>query len=189
MHPRSDSCTTVQVSPTTLEEMFDCIRTVGEVLGVPERSNDLCKSLRCRLEVVNRKLADREIRRRSRVLSLEGLAPLCVGGGWLPDVKWAAGCEDALGDVGRAPARVIQCNDVANADPDGLVIRPCSASTARTLNELHLLNSPEFWKLRCVQNGDLYVIDHGRVSRPSPRLVDAVEMLSVFLCNVLPPNM
>jgi hypothetical protein len=42
-----------------------------------------------------------------RVLSLEGLNPLALGGQWLPDVKLAAGCWDASGQqAGAQPERV-----------------------------------------------------------------------------------
>jgi iron complex transport system substrate-binding protein len=107
----------------------------------------ICDKLRHRLQVVKLKLEDRETTARPRVLSLEGLAPLCVGGGWLPDLKVAAGCEDALGDAGGVPARILGWDDVVNADPDVLVISPCSASVSRTLKELYLLNTSEFWSL------------------------------------------
>jgi len=185
----SGTCKTVQVSPKTLEEMFQAVVDVGAALGVPDKiSSDLCDRLRRRLEAVKHKLAERKTKRRPRVLSLEGLAPLCVGGGWLPDIKAAAGCDDALGDAGGAPARILEWTDVLSADPDILILSPCSASPVRTLNELYLLNSPEFWSLRCVQNGDVFVIDHGKFSRPGPRLVDAVEMLATLLCGISPPD-
>ncbi len=182
------TCKTVQVSPTTLEGMFNSIVTVGKALGIPDESINLCDMLRHRLEVVERKLTERKNQSGPRVLSLEGLSPLCVGGGWLPDIKTAAGCQDALGDVGGSPARVLEWNDVLTADPDVLIISPCSASVSRTLNELYLLNSTEFWKLRCVRDGNVYVMDHSKFSRPGPRLVDAIEMLATILCGIDPPQ-
>jgi cobyrinic acid a,c-diamide synthase len=180
-------CKIVQVSPTTLEGMFKSIMDVGGAMGVPEKSMSFCKALRQRLATLADKVA-KQGKKRPRVLSLEGLSPLCVGGGWLPDVKSAAGCEDALGDVGGAPARIISWDEVACADPDVLIISPCSGSTDRTLNELYLLNTPEFWNLRCVRYGNVYVIDHGMFSRPGPRLVDGAEMLATLLLGVAPPD-
>lgn len=184
----SDVCKTVQVSPTTLEGMFQSILDVGAALHVQERSVSLCAHLRQRLDVVATKINELGLKQRPRVLSLEGLSPICVGGNWLPDVKTAAGCDDALCDVGGSPARVLQWSDVEKADPDVLILSPCSATTSRTLNELYLLNTPEFWKLRCVRNGDVYVIDHSKFSRPGPRLVDGVELLATLLCGVTPPD-
>lgn len=181
-------CKPVQVSPTTLEGMFQSILDVGGALGVKERSLSLCNDLRQRLDVVTAKIAALKMKKHPRVLSLEGLSPLCVGGNWLPDVKVAAGCDDALGDVGGSSARVLSWCDVQKADPDVLILSPCSATTSRTLKELHLLNSPEFWRLRCVRNGDVYVLDHSKFSRPGPRLVDGVELLATLLCGITAPD-
>lgn len=48
-----------------------------------------------------------DLARPARVLSLEGLNPLVLGGQWLPDVKLAAGCVDASGQKpGDGPQRI-----------------------------------------------------------------------------------
>merc|ERR1712238_123031 len=44
------------------------------------------------------------------------------------------------------------------------------------------------WKLRCVQNGEVYIIDHGCFSRPGPRIVEGVEMMAALFRNILPPK-
>ena len=50
------------------------------------------------------------------------------------------------------------------------------------MDKLHLLASaPEFWALRCVKGGDVYILDHAKFSRPGPRLVDDTEMLAALL--------
>jgi len=77
---------------------------------------------------------------------------------------------------------------VLSVNPDVLILSPCSSSPQRTLDELHLLSSePSFWKLRCVQIGEVYIIDHNRFSRPGPRLVSGVEMLASLLRGIPPP--
>mmetsp|Transcript_32892 Transcript_32892/g.79596 ORF Transcript_32892/g.79596 Transcript_32892/m.79596 type:complete len:705 (-) Transcript_32892:35-2149(-) len=122
---------------------------------------------------------------RPRVLSLEGLSPLCTGGNWLPDMKWAAGCVDALGDVGGCSSRIISWEEIANADPDILMISPCSASTTRTLNEIHLVASNAiFWSLKCVQRGKIYIMDHSRFSRCGPRMVEGIEMMAILFRGI-----
>ena len=158
---------------------------VGLALDAEVKAKSLVSELRGRLDFLEEEIESHISVRRPRVLSLEGLSPLCTGGCWLPDVKYAAGCEDALGDVGGCPPRVLTWDDILEADPDVLLISPCSASPARTMNELHLLaSSKEFWALRCVQTGDVYVLDHSKFSRPGPRLVDGAEMLAVLLRDV-----
>jgi hypothetical protein len=51
--------------------------------------------------------SEAEWQRAPRVLSLEGLNPLVLGGQWLPDVKLAAGAVDASGQQpGDPPTRI-----------------------------------------------------------------------------------
>jgi iron complex transport system substrate-binding protein len=51
-----ETCLTVQVSPTTLEEVRQSILNVGAALGVEEKGEELCRSLRARLQVVATKV-------------------------------------------------------------------------------------------------------------------------------------
>jgi len=177
----------IQIAPTSLEELFECIEKIAIALDVPERGAELIKSGLERLQRIETEVAKMNSPR-PRVLSLEGLAPLCTGGHWLPDMKYAAGCVDALGDIGGCPARIITWEEILSSDPDILVISPCSASPTRTLNELHLLASTtEFWKLRSVQQGEVYIFDHGCFSRPGPRLIEGVEMMAALFRNIPPP--
>jgi len=177
----------VQVAPTTLEGLFDCIKVIANALGSSKQGDELALNLRSRLQMIEEQVETSK-EPRPRVLSLEGLAPLCTGGHWLPDMKHAAGCIDALGDKSGCAARIITWEEISTADPDILVISPCSASPTRTLNDMHLVaSSSEFWKLRCVQKGDVYIMDHGCFSRPGPRLVEGIEMMrAAFFCDILP---
>ena len=174
-----DTCQIVSVAPTTIAEMLQAIHDVGIALDIEAKAKELMSVLSQRLDAVR---CGCQKKCRPRVVSLEGLAPLCTGGGWLPDMKERAGCVDAFGDKPGCKARIRTWEEIIDADPDVLLISPCSGSPARTLNELHLLASaPEFWSLRCVQRGEVYVLDHSLFSRPAPRLVDGVEMLAALL--------
>jgi len=178
----------IKVAPTTLNGLFDSIRDISVVLNISGRGEDLCKSLQERLKRVRNEVS-RLTSPRPKLLSLEGLAPLCAGGHWLPDLKYEAGCIDATGDTGGCAAKILTWDDITAADPDILMISPCSATTTRTLNELHLLAStPQFWKLRCVQKGLVYVVDHEYFARPGPRIVEGVEMMATLFRNISPPS-
>lgn len=181
----SAPCRVVCVAPTRLEEMFECVATVAKELGVMKAGENLVQQLRGRLAAIKARLSGKKP---LKVISLDGLYPLCVGGGWLPDVKEAAGCVDALGDVGGCAPHHVTWGEILQNDPDALIISPCSGRPTRTLNELHLLQSREFWQLRCVRTGQVYVLDHGFFSRPGPRLVEGVELLASLLHGIPPPE-
>ncbi len=180
--------TVVHVAPTTLRGLFDSINDIAEALDIVDRGNDLIRTLKDRLGRIQEEVSELEAPR-PKILSLEGLAPLCTGGHWLPDLKFEAGCADALGHIGGCPAKILSWDEIIDADPDILVISPCSGTITRTLNEMHLLaSSPKFWKLRCVQKGDVYIIDHCLFSRPGPRLVEGVELLATLFRKILTPS-
>ena len=189
-------CKTVSVAPTTLDGLFRAIQDIAQALGLHEQGEILTNSLRARLTRVSDELAKQhrndgnkeEYDSPPRLLSLEGLCPPCTGGNWLPDMKVAAGCQDALGDHGGAKARILTWEEIEASDPDALLLSPCSGTPQRTFQELHLLASePTFWRLRCVRHGDVYVLDHGRFSRPGPRLVSGVEMLATLFRGIPAP--
>ena len=187
-HGLSETTSVVRIAPTTLNGLFDSIRDIANALDCQDRGNNLIQSLQDRLGRVKHEIAQLKAPR-PRILSLEGLAPLCTGGHWLPDLKYESGCIDALGDIGGCPAKILAWDEIVDADPDILVISPCSATPERTLNELHLLASnPNFWKLRCVQKGCVYIIDHGLFSRPGPRLVEGIEMMATLFRCIPPPS-
>jgi hypothetical protein len=69
--------------------------------------------------------------------------------------------------------------------PDVLLLCPCSRSTAAAMPDVtHLTQQPGFMTLPAVQLGRVYVIDHSYFSRPGPRLVDGIELLSRLLWGV-----
>merc|ERR1740139_781783 len=101
--------------------MFQAIATIATALNVPTRGDKLISKTRARLQRIETEVtkSNKTIQpRRPKVLSLEGLAPLCVGGNWLPDMKRAAGCVDALGDEGGCPARIVTWDLVLRSDPN-----------------------------------------------------------------------
>jgi hypothetical protein len=75
----------------------------GGSSGEPSVMNQGCNSL----QPIQQQQQRRVWHKPPRVLSLEGLNPLVLGGQWLPDVKAAAGAVDASGQQpGDHPARI-----------------------------------------------------------------------------------
>jgi phytoene synthase len=73
-----------------------------------------------------------------RIVCLEWLSPLYVGGHWVPEMVDTAGGLDALGYAGE-PSRQVTMEEVRAAAPDILIVMPCGFSLARTLSELTVL--------------------------------------------------
>ena len=99
-------------TPIMLNGVFQSILGVGRALDVEDKAKNLISQLERtqserRLDYLETERSLQAVGSRPRVLSPKGLAPLCSGGGWLPDIKCKAGCEDALGNTGGRPLRIL----------------------------------------------------------------------------------
>src|SRR5438094_5486886 len=85
----------VNLEPSSLSDIFDDIRRVAEVCGVPERAEKVINQLSDRIESV-RTRANR-IRRRPRCFLMEWVDPPFCSGHWGPGLVEVAGGYDPLG--------------------------------------------------------------------------------------------
>jgi len=72
----------LSLEPRTLAEVLDCLRVVGDALGVPDVADDRIAALRARLDEVRRRVDGRQVDRRPRVVALEWLDPVWPAGHW-----------------------------------------------------------------------------------------------------------
>lgn len=169
----------IELNPRTLSDMFSSIFEIAESCGAFPEAVRLVDRLRGRLRLIAGLVA--KDNHRPRVLSLEGLAPLCSAGLWLPEMKELAGGDCPLQQSGDQPMR-ITWDEVRDAEPDVLILSPCSFDTSRTLSELSTLAGlPGWWSLPAVKSGHVYVVDHEYFSKPGPRVVDGVQILARIL--------
>jgi iron complex transport system substrate-binding protein len=167
----------VNLEPTRLAEVFDCIRLVAEAAGVPDRATTVIRSLQARVDAVVERaplLPDRP-----RVVLLEWIDPPFCSGHWSPELVRLAGGRECIGREGR-PSRTMRWQDVMDFDPQVLVVACCGFSTERARQDLPILRAyPGFADLACTKSGRVYLIDgNAYFSRPGPRLVDSLEILA-----------
>lgn len=173
----SDSNLQVLVlSPTTVSEIYDTIREVGDAGGVIGRADELVSSMQRRVEAVTSKLD--KVDHRPKVFSLEGVDPLAAGGHWIPEMRILAGGRDEMFAPG-CPATRLVWDQVTGYDPEVLLLILCSSDLQRNLREVHWLARQEgWWDMDAVRTGQVYLIDHVCFSRPGPRIVDGIEILA-----------
>ena len=173
----SDSTPQVLVlSPKTVSEIYSNIREVGQAAGVTDRAEELVSSMQRRVQAVTSKLY--QSKRRSRVFSLEGVDPLAAGGHWIPEMRILAGGKDEMFAPG-CPATRLAWEQVADYNPEVLLLILCSSDLQRNLREVHWLARQEgWWDMDAVRTGQVYLIDHVRFSRPGPRVVEGIEILA-----------
>ena len=79
----------IVLRPKTLAEIFETIREVGAGCGTAEKGEKLANEMGCLVSSIGRRLGG--VKHRPKVLSLEGINPIVIGGHWIPDLLIKAG--------------------------------------------------------------------------------------------------
>jgi iron complex transport system substrate-binding protein len=164
----------LSLDPATLGEVLGDLVRLGDAVGDPARGERLRAALQQRLDAVRDTVAGRA---RPRVVALEWLDPVYLGGHWVPEMVERAGGRDALGEPGRK-SRVADWGELERAAPDVAVVMPCGlyAPEAAAQAREHLE------RLRALGAELVVAVDAASsFSRPGPRLVDGVELLAHLL--------
>jgi iron complex transport system substrate-binding protein len=122
-----------------------------------------------------------ETSERPRVVVLEWLDPLFTCGHWTPELVRLAGGMEVIATEGER-SRTMTHEELLAAAPEVLVIACCGFDIERTrLDMPAFLALPGVSDIPAVRNGRVHVIDgNAYLSRPGPRLVDSLEILSEF---------
>ncbi|HET9001817.1 MAG TPA: cobalamin-binding protein [bacterium] len=168
----------VSLEPRGLGDVLDNILLVGELTRTAGRAQALVDQLRIRIGTVQAQASPP----RPRVVCLEWMDPIYVGGHWVPEMVDIAGGVDVLGRAGE-PSRVVEWNEVIGAAPDVLVLMPCGFDLARTRAEVGALTERPGWdEIPAVREGRVFLTDASSYfNRPGPRLVDGLEILATAI--------
>lgn len=161
-----DDIQIVSLSPTRLGDVLDDVVRVADAIG-----SDRGAAVRAELEHRIAAIAARAMGPRPRVVSLEWIDPLMIGGTWMPELIELAGGE-AVGARAGEPAPTV--GELASLRPEVVVVKPCGFSLERTLAERDIIE-------RAVAGLDarVYVTDGNQFfNRPGPRLVESLEIMA-----------
>jgi iron complex transport system substrate-binding protein len=164
----------ISLDPENLEQVLDDLVRIADAGGDPRPGRHLRTALRGRLDAVAGAVAGRP---RPRVVALEWLDPLYVGGHWVPEMVDLAGGVDALGEPGQR-SRTIGWDELAEAAPQVVVAMPCGLYA----EEAAAQTRPYADRLRAIGAERIFAVDAASsFSRPGPRLADGVELLGHLL--------
>ena len=164
----------VSLRPTRLDDVLGDVERVA--VGIGRESEGI--AVRAALTARIRAIADRAARAdaRPRVVSLEWIDPLMLGGTWMPELIELAG-GDAVGANAGQPAPTVDPRALAELSPDVIVVKPCGFSLDRALAEREILER----SIRDAvgQGTRVYVTDgNAFFNRPGPRLVESLEIMA-----------
>lgn len=160
----------VSLDPARLDEVIDCIGTVGAVTGTSASAEALMASLRARVEAVRQRVEGRD---RPRVLVLEWQDPPFNAGHWVPDQVESAGGTPVLAVAGARSSR-LTWDEIGAAEIDITIFMPCGFDL-----EGAVAQAPELLRHAAVAGlGRVIAVDaNAYFSRPGPRVVEGVELL------------
>jgi iron complex transport system substrate-binding protein len=153
--------------------LADTIR-LGDAAYVPDRGRELCRDLEARLAAVRIGVTATS---RPRVIALEWLDPPFVGGHWIPEMIALAGGEDLVGTAG-AKSHQVTWQRLEVLEPDVVLAMPCGWYIDESRAQAVACRE----RLGSLAAGRVYALDAAAsFSRPGPRLIDGVELLSHLL--------
>lgn len=170
----------LSIQPNSLEDIFSNITEIATALNVEVEGIDLVERLQERVDLIKHKL--KFITDKPTVACIEWLQPLMVSGNWVPQLVEIAGGDPVLATQGKH-SPYVEWDDIKAQDPDIIILMPCGFSMDRTLKEVDLmLQLPGFNDLKAVKNNRFYIADGNQYfNRPSPRIVDSVEILAEII--------
>jgi iron complex transport system substrate-binding protein len=164
----------VTLDPMTLAEVIDSVGAVGAATGTTHVATQIITECRDRLAAVTAKLAGVTAR---PTLLLEWTDPAFTDGHWVPDMIAAAGGRSVMGRPGRN-SQGATWDEIGACAADVVIVAPCGfrLDGATELAEQVvargvLPDTAEVWAV----DADAFVV------RPSPRLVDGVEIFASIL--------
>ena len=170
----------VNLEPSSLSDIFDDIRCVGQTCGVTDRAEEVVAELSRRVEEVRERAA--RIPERPRCFLMEWVDPPFCSGHWGPELVEIAGGQDMLGQKHNRSIQ-IKWEAVLEARPQIIILALCGYNVDRARRDYELLRKfPEFSTLPAARDGRIYLVDgNAYFSRPGPRIVDSLEILAGIL--------
>lgn len=166
----------VTVSPTRLGDVLDDVRRVACALGVVEQGERQAQKLLDRIQAIGQRSA--KARTRPRVVSVEWLDPIMLGGTWMPELIELAGGQ-ALGSTAGGPAPTVTIQQLVELRPELVLLKPCGFSIDRALQERELIDG-----LREALGSQVQVFltdGNAYFNRSGPRLVESLEILAACI--------
>ena len=167
----------VSLEPNTIEDIFENIKTVGDLTDSKNEAEKVVEDLQKRIDVLKDKTAN--LKNRPRVFMLEWLEPPFAPGHWTPQQTEIAGGNCILGKAGKKSVTTTY-EAIYESKPEKIVLVPCGYYTEDILRQLEKTFFPANWReLPAIENNEIWALDASSYfSRPAPRVVDGTEILA-----------
>jgi iron complex transport system substrate-binding protein len=160
-------------NPRSLEGIYASLTMLGTLTGHADSAARLVAALRTRENAINR-----PAKSQPRVLLLVSLQPLIAAGErtFITELLTRAGSRNVAAGL-KLTYPTMSREAVVSDDPDVIFVMSDVLSTPEELVRMY----PEWKRLSAVRNGRVHRIDADIVSRPGPRAVDGLQILSTLI--------
>ena len=165
-------------NPVTLEEMYSNLELVAQLTGHEAEAATLIESLKARVAAVDEKIAP--LSSRPSVFyeldATDPAKPFTAGKGTFINLLIdRAGAFNIASDIDGYPQ--LSLEQVVVADPAFIIL----GDSAYGVTPESIASRPGWENLSAVKNNQVFPFDDNLVSRPGPRLVDALEQLAKLI--------
>jgi iron complex transport system substrate-binding protein len=180
----------VSLKPTRLDDhgeahgVFGDVERVAAALGRETEGQRVASGLRQRCRDLAKRSEEAVAANggvRPKVLTIEWIDPVMIGGTWMPElVEIAGGVALVTGPGEHAPT--LKQGQLAELRPDVVLVKPCGFDLARTDREIDALRAlMHSMPWPAAESGRIFVADgNAFFNRPGPRLVESAEILAAI---------
>jgi len=165
------------INPRKVDEVMDSLIKLGEVTGKKRKAKILVADMKRRIAAIKQKdIEMMTVLRRPRVLVVVGSNPLIVvGGGTFIDdiIKYAGGLNIAR--EAKAAYPQFSFEKLMQENPDYIIV------PEGVIKSAEIQEDSRWQRLAAVKNNRILFIDADILSRPGPRVVEAIEEIAKFI--------
>jgi len=165
----------ISVEPNSIEDIFNDILTIAEILNVRNKGKELVELIKAKIDSTEKIVYQKSS---PSVATIEWIDPLMAAGNWLPQLIRVAGGKNLFGEAGKH-SPWMKYNDLVEQDPEIIIVMPCGYDIKKSLIEIKTLESKKGWgSLKAVRNRNVYITDGNQFfNRPGPRIIESLEIL------------
>ena len=170
----------------TVAEILDMIRTIGALVGAPDRADRLANDLAA--AIVSARQRASQLSWRPKVYFEEWDDPMISGIAWVSELFEAAGGLDVFADRAAcksAKDRIVTADEIIQAAPDVIVGSWCG----KKFRPDKVANRPGFDRIPAVRRGAVHEIKSPLILQPGPAaLTDGFAALQAIIANAAAIN-
>ena len=165
----------ISVEPNSVEDIFNDILTIAEILNVRKKGKELVELIKAKIDSTEKMVYQKSS---PSVAAIEWIDPLMAAGNWVPQLIRVAGGKNLFGEAGKH-SPWMKYKDLVEQDPEIIIVMPCGYDIKKSLIEIKTLESKKGWgSLKAVRNRNVYITDGNQFfNRPGPRIIESIEIL------------